>query len=137
MAAPLRKRLTFHVLGQDAGVDVDYSLLETIERVFSVGALDVLIPAFSNPEGVQRRLIADVLADVLGRVDMKAFPRADVRMEVMTMDFTAYSAIVLQLCAAVSFSLKRATADEFERIIAGAQALKKKPAPQADTPADS
>lgn len=133
---PLRKRITLKLLGHEVPVDVDFTLLETLERVFGVGALDVLIPALMNPEAVQRRLIGEVLAEVLGRIDMARFPRTQVREEVMTMEFTEYSAIVLQLFAAVSFALKRASTQEFEAMVAGAQALKKNPAAVIE-PADS
>src|SRR5690606_34219026 len=126
------------VLGEDHPVDVDYRLIETIERAFSIGAVDTLIPMLMKPEGVQRRFVADIVADTLGgrlatRPGSKV-TRGDIREAVFELPVDDYTATVLQLLGAVAFTVKATTPEEFDKLVAGAAAMKKKHLPEAQAP---
>jgi hypothetical protein len=145
MAATLRKSIALHIRGQEIAVDVDFRLLEIIERTFG-RSLDQIVVENADPSQFQRRHAAQIVVDWLElfRGDLftgeSKWARIDVREFVLTMPPDAYVFLVAAILAAVLYARKEMTAEEFEKAkgeLAEAQSGKKKaPAPAApETPA--
>lgn len=119
MAVVLRKTLVLEVLGEEVTVDVDFRMIETMERVFGQSA-DMLIPLFTDVGQVQRRHVADVVAELLGRKLTVTLKRQDVREYIITAPAEDYFVIATQLQLALLFILKHMAADQFD---AGTEAI--------------
>lgn len=123
----LRKSILLTVLEEEVSVDVDFRLLELLERVFDAGSVDRVVPLLVDPTSVPRSKVADVIADLLMRKASNKLTRSEIREDVITSDLpTVYSGNVAALFAAACYALKQVGSDEFDKINAGAQALKKK-----------
>lgn len=128
--AKLRKSLALELLGEEVTIEVDFRLLEIIERVFDV-EVSALLPLMADVGRVQRRYTAEVLADALTRRAGNAWSRTEIREEVMTMGVEEYTLLVAKLGAAVLFTLRHMTSDEYDKTMAelaeGQKGAKKKP----------
>src|SRR5688572_1193964 len=80
----LKRTLTFPILDQEVTVDVDFRVIETVERVFDMNA-DAVVALFSDADGrrVQRNKVADVIVGWLAFKDL-GIKRRDIREAVIT-----------------------------------------------------
>lgn len=115
MPKPLRKTLEFALFGELVPVDVDWRVIEVIERTFNTSA-DALIGHFVTMERVQRRHVADVLCDLLARKGDLAWKRGEIREHVMTADAADFYQWVAQINTALLYALKHMTDEEFDRV---------------------
>lgn len=126
MRKPLRKSLTLELLDQVHTVEVDFRLIELMERAFNQSA-DMILTSFVVVEKVQRRHVADIVAEMLGRKLDVNLKRSDIREAVLTMDTEPYIALAVQIQAALLFILKHMTGEEYDQTMAQiAESRKKK-----------
>lgn len=112
--AKLRKPLVLEFLGEEISVEVDFRLLEVIERVFDA-EVSALLPLLADVGRVQRRLVSEVMADLLTRRAGNTWSRLDIREEVMTMNVDHYTILVAQLVTAVMFTLRHMTSEQYDQ----------------------
>jgi hypothetical protein len=115
MAKPLRKTLEIELFGEPVPVDIDFRVVEILERGFNRPA-DELIRPLSTMTGVQRRHVADVICDWVARVPNLGWKRLEIREHVMTAPPEVYYRWVAQLSTALLYCLKHMSDEEFDRI---------------------
>jgi hypothetical protein len=133
----LRKTIDLEVLGETITVDVDFRLIEVMERAFNTSA-DLLVPRFLNIESLQRRLVADVIADLLVRKGELRFKREQVREYVITAEPDGYTLLATQLLIALMFTIRMIDGQKFDAAASTvaaniADGKKKALSPAADT----
>jgi len=115
MAKPLRKTLELDLFGEPVPVDVDFRVVEIVERAFNASADDLIRP-LASLAGVQRRHVADVICDWVTRVPNLGYRRQEIREHVMTAPASQYYLWVAQISNALLYTLKHMTDEEFDRI---------------------
>jgi hypothetical protein len=123
-AKPLRRVLDIELLTAEFKVDVDFRLIEVLERAFGMSA-DALVDIFLQRMRVQRRHVADVLAEILPRAGATQ-TRTEIREAVITLDLEAFAVLVSQLQAALLFIIKHMTPEEFDKVSSELDSTKKK-----------
>lgn len=115
MSKPLRKTVELELFDELVAVDVDWHVIEVLERTFNTSA-DALIGHFVQMDRVQRRYVADVIADLMARRTNYPHRRGAIREHVMTAPPEVFYRWVASLNSALLYSLKHMSDDEFERI---------------------
>lgn len=120
----LKRTLVIPVLDQEVTVDVDFRVIETIERVFDMNA-DAVVALFSDSRKVQRNKVADVIVGWLAFKDL-GVKRRDIREAVITATPDLMSLYTTSIYAALLFVLNYydrndpvENAKKFDELIAG------------------
>lgn len=127
MTQQLRRTIVVEILGEEVSIDVTFRLIEFIERAFDTSA-DHAIALFVKAGGVQRRRVADVIADAIIRTTPSKWARDTIREAVITCSMDEYAQHVAALQSALLFLLKRIDAETFDTVKDEiAESRKKKP----------
>ena len=122
---PIRKTLVLPLFGDEVTVDVDFRIIEIIERVFDLSA-DAVISLFSDGRRVQRRHVADVIVGWLAFKEL-GMKRREIREHVMTCPADALAVYTTSIYAALLFVLNyfdkfdpKANAKKFDDLVTSA-----------------
>ncbi len=99
----LKKTLVIPLLDDDVIVDVDFRVIEIVERVFDMSA-DAVILLLNDTRRVQRNKIADVITGWLAFKDL-GMKRREIREHVISASPEALSVYVTSVYAALLFTL--------------------------------
>lgn len=119
MAKHLRKTLEIPLPdGEVAVVDVNFRIIEIVERIYDTNADVVASINLASPEKMLRSKIAAVIVEWLSTVETN-FKRSEIREYVMTAEpklLNVYSGCIQ---AAVLYSLKYINDEEFKQLSSG------------------
>ena len=101
----LKRTLTLPIFDQEVVVDVDFRVIEVVERTFDMSA-DAVIAMFGDTRRVQRHKVADVIVGWLAFHDLGA-KRRDIREFVMRSSPDHLTLYVSSIYAALLFTLRR------------------------------
>lgn len=119
----LRKSVTFEVLGEEISIPVNYRCIEVIERVFQCSAEVVVSMRLVDPMTLKRYEIANTVVEWMTEFNLLSqhgWSREKVREDVMVGPSEGkLNVIVGCIQAAVLFTLKHVTEEEFEKLCRG------------------
>jgi hypothetical protein len=117
MAGQIRKSLDVPVLGVTVTVDVNFRIIEIIERVYQKKA-ELAAADLDSPEKVLRSKVAEVISLWLAPLT-NDFDRIEIKEAVMTSTPEMLNVYCGCIQGAVLFTLKYVTADELEKLSKG------------------
>jgi hypothetical protein len=103
MGAPIRKSLVIPVFDQDVTIDIDFRIIEIVERVFDLSA-DAVIAMLSDARRVQRHKVADIVTEWLAFRDL-GLKRREIREHVMAAPSEVLTIYITSIYTALLFML--------------------------------
>lgn len=114
--ADLRKRIELPLLDDTVELDVTFEIIEVVERVYDMRA-EYVAAQLSRPVKILRKDLANVAVGwMLGRTERS---RREIREYVMTADGDTLNLYIGAIQAAILYSLREITDEEFERLSKG------------------
>lgn len=119
MTKPIRKSLAIPLFDEEVHIDVDFRIIEHVERVFNVTA-EIAAAVELAPGRVRRHTVADVICLWLqGRELPQNWKRGEIREHVILADAEQMNVYVGCIQAAVLYILRHISGEQFDALARG------------------
>lgn len=118
MAGQLKKTLELVISGKTIPIDVDFRVIEVVERVYGANADLVASVDLANPIRVQRYKVANVIANWLSALNT-GLNRDEIKEAVVTASIEELTKFTGAIQAAILFSLKYIDDEQFAALARG------------------
>lgn len=120
MRKDIRKTIDVPLFGDSVPVDVTFKIIEIVERVYGQTADLVASTLLTDPRQTLRHKVADVIVAWVGnRESLGEYSRTELRGEIMTAPVDVFRVYVGAIQAAVLYSLRYVTEQQFDQLSRG------------------